>query len=130
MLFAGMREARKNRAAGEPGGQLMGRTAPDFDLPSLDGKNLKLSDLRGKAVLLNFWATYCGPCKIEMPWFVELQREHGPQGLQIVGVAMHDASLEDIDKFAKERRVNYPHLFGKESPDQSYGDVQLLPTTI
>ena len=129
MLFAGMREARKNRAAGEPGGQLMGRTAPDFELPSLDGKNLKLSDLRGKAVLLNFWATYCGPCKIEMPWFVELQKQYGPQGFQIIGVAMDDASTEEITKFAKDMGVNYPILLGKESVGQSYGGVSVLPTT-
>ena len=89
--------------------------APDFELQTLDGKNLKLSDLRGKAVLLNFWATYCGPCKVEMPWFVELQKEYGPQGFQIIGVAMDDASTEDIAKFAKEMGVNYPILIGKES---------------
>ncbi len=88
MLFAGIRMARDNRANGPAKGQLIGNLAPDFELPALDGKNLKLSDLRGKAVLLNFWATYCGPCKIEMPWFVELQKEYGPQGFQIVGVAM------------------------------------------
>jgi len=86
MLFAGMHMARKNRANGPAKGQLMGSVAPDFELQTLDGKNLKLSGLRGKAVLLNFWATYCGPCKLEMPWFVELQKEYGPQGFQIVGV--------------------------------------------
>ena len=129
MLFAGIRTARNNRANFPAKGQLIGNLAPDFELPALDGKNLKLSDLRGKAVLLNFWATYCGPCKIEMPWFVELQKEYGPQGFQIVGVAMDDASLEDIAKFAKEMGVNYPILLGKESVGQSYGGVSVLPTT-
>jgi thiol-disulfide isomerase/thioredoxin len=129
MLFAGVRMARHN-AANAPGkGQLIGNIAPDFELPTLEGKNLKLSDLRGKAVLLNFWATYCGPCKIEMPWFVELQKEYGPQGFQIVGVAMDDASTEDIAKFAKEMGVNYPILIGKESVGESYGGVNVLPTT-
>lgn len=129
MLFAGVRVARKNRADAPGNGQLIGNTAPDFVLPALDGKDLKLSDLRGKAVLLNFWATYCGPCKIEMPWFVELQKEYGPQGFQIVGVAMDDASTEDIAKFSKEMGVNYPILIGKESVGQSYGGVSVLPTT-
>jgi len=128
MLFAGIRIARHNRASG-PAHGLMGNLAPDFELQTLDGKNLKLSDLRGKAVLLNFWATYCGPCKIEMPWFVELQKEYGPQGFQIVGVAMDDASNEDIAKFAKEMGVNYPILLGTESVGQSYGGVNALPTT-
>ncbi len=129
MLFIGVRMARNNRANGPGKGQLIGNLAPDFELPALDGKNLKLSDLRGKAVLLNFWATYCGPCKIEMPWFVELQKEYGPQGFQIVGVAMDDASTEDIAKFAKDMGVNYPILLGKESVGQSYGGVSVLPTT-
>ncbi len=129
MLFAGIRAARKNRVAGSPSGQLMGQIAPDFDLPTLDGKNLKLSDLRGQAVLLNFWATYCGPCKIEMPWFVELQKQYGPQGFQIIGVAMDDASTEEIAKFVKEMGVNYPILLGKESVGESYGGVGVLPTT-
>ena len=129
MLFAGIRAARNNRANGHAKRQLMGNLAPDFELPALDGKNLKLSDLRGKAVLLNFWATYCGPCKIEMPWFVELQKEYGPQGFQIVGVAMDDASTEDIAKFAREMGVNYPILIGNESVGQSFGGVSVLPTT-
>ena len=109
----------------------IGNVAPDFELQTLDGKNLKLSDLRGKAVLLNFWATYCGPCKIEMPWFVELQKQYGPQGFQIVGVSMDDSSTstEDIAKFAKDMGINYPILLGKESVAQSYGGVSVLPTT-
>jgi thiol-disulfide isomerase/thioredoxin len=129
MLFAGVRAARNN-TAGAPGkGQLIGNLAPDFELPTARRQNLKLSDLRGKAVLLNFWATYCGPCKVEMPWFVELQKEYGPQGFQIVGVAMDDASTEDIAKFAKEMGVNYPILIGKDSVADSYGGVNVLPTT-
>ena len=128
MLFAGIRMARNNRANGPAKGQLIGQLAPDFELPALDGKNLKLSDLRGKAVLLNFWATYCGPCKIEMPWFVELQKEYGPQGFQIVGVAMDDASTEDIAKFAREMGINYPILIGKDSVSDRY-NVSVLPTT-
>ena len=129
MLFAGIHIARKNRAGAAAPGQLVGQNAPDFELQSLEGKDVKLSDFRGKAVLLNFWATYCGPCKIEMPWFVELQKEYGPQGFQIVGVAVDDASTEDIAKFAREMGVNYPILLGKESVAQSYGGVGVLPTT-
>lgn len=129
MLWSGIHAAHKNGTPAPISGQIRGQVAPDFELKSLEGKDVKLSDLRGKAVLLNFWATYCGPCKIEMPWFVELQKEYGPQGFQIVGVAMDDASTEDISRFAKDMGVNYPILLGKEAVGDSYGGVNVLPTT-
>ena len=103
--------------------------APDFTLESLDGKSMRLSDLRGKAVLLNFWATWCGPCKIETPWLVELQNQYGSQGLQVIGVAMDDSGKEDIAKFAKDMGVNYPVLLGKEAVGDAYGGVPALPET-
>jgi len=126
MLYFGYHQARRTGTGSVP--RLTQSTlAPDFALESLDGKTMRLSDLRGKAVLLNFWATWCGPCKIEMPWFVDLQKQYGAQGLQIVGVAMDDASKEDIGKFAKDMGVNYPILIGKESVGDQYGGVPALP---
>ena len=109
--------------------EMRGKPAPEFSLESLQGNTVHLADYRGKAVLLNFWATWCQPCKIEMPWFEELQKEYGPQGLQVVGIAMDDASKEDIAKFAKQMGVNYPILLGKESVGDEYGGVQFLPST-
>jgi len=106
-----------------------GQMAPDFGLESLEGKTVHLSDFRGKAVLLNFWATWCQPCKIEMPWFEQLQKQYEPQGLQVIGVAMDDADKEDIAKFAKNLGVDYPILVGKEDVGEAYGGVQFLPTT-
>src|SRR5438132_12547251 len=126
MLFIGFRMARRS---GSVPRMTQSTVAPDFSLESLEGKSMRLSDLRGKAVLLNFWATWCGPCKIEMPWFVELQKQYGAQGLQIVGVAMDEASKDDIAKFAKDMGVNYPILLGKEAVGEAYGGVQFLPTT-
>jgi thiol-disulfide isomerase/thioredoxin len=126
MLYFGFHWVRRSASARTP---VIARPAdaPDFTLESLDGKSLRLSDLRGKVVLLNFWATWCDPCKIEMPWFVELQNEYGPQGLQVVGVAMDDSSKEDIAKFAKDMGVNYPVLLGKEAVGDEYGGVPALP---
>ncbi len=125
MLYVGFHAARHNNA---PSTRLsQSKVAPDFSLQSIDGKTTRLSDFRGKAVLLNFWATWCGPCKIEMPWFVDLQNQYGAQGLQIVGVAMDDASKEDIGKFAKDMGVNYPILIGKEAIGDEYGGVPALP---
>jgi thiol-disulfide isomerase/thioredoxin len=124
MLFFGFHMARRSGATPS---LTKSTPAPDFTLQSLDGKNMSLSDLRGKAVLLNFWATWCGPCKIEMPWFIELQKQYGSQGLQIVGVAMDDSSKEDIAKFASDMGVNYPVLLGKEAVGEAYGGVPALP---
>ncbi len=129
MLFAALRFAHNHRANGPANGQLIGNQAPDFELQTLDGKTMKLADLRGKAVLLNFWATWCEPCKIEIPWFVELQKQYGPQGFQIVGVAMDEDSNEEVAKFAQKMSINYPIVLGKESVEQSYGGVGVLPVT-
>jgi len=126
MLYFGFHMARRSAPAHSMG-LAYASPAPNFTLESLDGKNMSLSDLRGKAVLLNFWATWCSPCKVEMPWFVELQSEYGSQGLQIVGVAMDDSSKEDIAKFAKDMGVNYPVLLGKEAVGDAYGGVPALP---
>lgn len=126
MLYFGFHMARRS---GPEAPMILGKTtpAPDFSLESLDGKTLKLSDLRGKAVLLNFWATWCGPCKIETPWLVEMQKEYGAQGLQVVGVAMDDSGKDEIAKFAKDMGVNYPVLIGKEAVGDAYGGVPALP---
>lgn len=103
--------------------------APDFSLQSLEGKTIRLSDFRGKVVVLNFWATWCDPCKVEMPWFVDLQKQYGPNGLQFLGVAMDDASPKDIASFTRDIGVNYPILLGKEAVGDAYGGVQFLPET-
>ncbi|HEX6802378.1 MAG TPA: TlpA disulfide reductase family protein [Terriglobales bacterium] len=129
MLAFGIQKSRHASVQPSGAGKLQGQAAPDFSLASLDGKTLKLSDFRGKAVLLNFWATWCEPCKIEMPWFVELQKKYGPQGLQIVGVAMDDSGNQEIADFAKKMNVNYPIVIGKESVGDQYGGIPYLPST-
>lgn len=126
MLYFGFHMARRGES-GAP--SIVGKStpAPDFTLEQLNGGNLKLSDLRGKAVLLNFWATWCGPCKIETPWLVEMQNQYGNQGLQVIGVAMDDSGKDEISKFAKDMGVNYPVLLGKEAVGEEYGGVPALP---
>ncbi len=126
MLYFGFHMARRS---GSDAPSIVGKStpAPDFTLEKLNGGNLKLSDLRGKAVLLNFWATWCGPCKIETPWLVEMQNQYGNQGLQVVGVAMDDSGKDEISKFAKDMGVNYPVLLGKEAVGDEYGGVPALP---
>jgi len=107
------------------------KIAPDFTLQSLDGRSVKLSDFRGKAVLLNFWATWCAPCRVEMPWLVEFHKQYESQGLEIVGVSMDDAGQETaIADFIKERNVNYPILKGNNEVADVYGGLRFLPQTI
>ena len=110
-------------------GDVKGVQARDFDLATLDGRRVKLSDFRGKAVLLNFWATWCPPCKIEMPWFVDLQKQYGKDGLVVLGVAMDDTEPPKIAEFAHDMGVNYQVLLGTDQVSDDYGNVQYLPTT-
>ena len=113
-------------SAGDPPA---GSLAPDFTLPTLpDGKAVQLSSLRGKAVLINFWATWCGPCKIEMPWLEDMQKKYGPQGFQILGVAMDDTDDEKaIIDFAKKMGVSYTILKGTSKVGDLYGGIDRLP---
>lgn len=111
-------------------GPTKGSIAPTFELKSIpDGKVIPIASLRGKAVLLNFWATWCGPCKIEMPWLVDMQKKYGPQGLQIVGVAMDDTDEKEIAEFTHKMGVNYIVLKGSEKVGDLYGGVEGLPLT-
>jgi len=133
MLWSGRFLARKAGPGFAPQaglrGEVKGAVAPDFELQTLDGKSVRLSDFRGQAVLLNFWATWCGPCKIEMPWLVEFQKQYGPRGLRILGIAMDDAGQKAIADFAREMGVNYTILQGKESMADLYGGLAGLPSS-
>ena len=106
-----------------------GHAAPDFDLTDLQGNTVRLSSLRGKAVVLNFWASWCAPCIEEIPWLVEMQKRYGGQGLQIVGVSLDDDDPKEVVKFAAKNAINYPILFGGEKVANEYGGIDYLPTT-
>ena len=100
--------------------------APDFTLPQLGGEKLSLSSYRGKVVLLDFWATWCNPCREETPHFVELQHRYGDRGLQIIGVSMDDGP-EPVRAFYEQFRVNYPVVMGTAKTGELYGGVLGLP---
>jgi peroxiredoxin len=105
------------------------KPAPDFTLQDANGTPVKLSDYRGKAVLLNFWATWCGPCTIETPWFVQFQQEFKSRGLAVIGVSMDEDGWKAIKPFVAEHKINYPILLGNDAVTQLYGGVDSLPTT-
>ena len=102
----------------------------NFTLKDVQGKNFRLADHKGKVILLDFWATWCGPCKIEIPWFIEFQKTYGPQGLQVIGVSVDD-TVEKLRPYVKEYKMNYPVLQGLHHDDiqDAYGPLWGIPVT-
>jgi peroxiredoxin len=105
------------------------KPAPDFALKDADGKVVHMADYKGKVVLLDFWATWCGPCKIEIPWFMEMQRKNKDRGFEVLGVAMDDEGWEAVKPFVTDLKVNYRIVIGNDAVAQVYGGVDALPTT-
>jgi peroxiredoxin len=129
LVVSKLRSSRSLGTYVETSLHLSGQIAPDFALETIDGRTVHLSDFRGKAILLNFWATWCTPCKFEMPWFEQMHKQYGPRGLQVVGIAMDDASKNDIAEFVNNLGIDYPILLGNESVGEVYGGVEFLPVT-
>ncbi|MCL6546619.1 MAG: TlpA family protein disulfide reductase [Bryobacteraceae bacterium] len=105
------------------------KLAPDFALKDVNGATVRLSDYRGKVVLLNFWATWCGPCKIEIPWFIEFEQKHKDRGFAVLGISMDDGGWEVVRPFLARMKVNYRTLMGDETVAELYGGVASLPTS-
>ena len=133
-------------ASGGPAGDvphfvspLMSKPAPDFTLEDVSGKKVSLASYKGKAVLINFWATWCGPCKIETPWLVDLRNQYAGKGFEILGVSADDLDLDDkkklaeekseIRKFADQQHMDYPVLINGGSLDKAYDGLDALPTS-
>jgi len=102
--------------------------APDFALPDASGKSQKLHDYRGKAVLVDFWATWCHGCKVEIPWFAGFAKTYGPEGFTMLGVSLDEGGWKVLNPFLAETKVPYPVLLGDEATAKRY-DIQALPDT-
>jgi cytochrome c-type biogenesis protein len=102
--------------------------APDFTLTNINGSKLSLADYKGKVVLLDFWATWCGPCRVEIPWFVELQQKYRDQGFVVIGVATRDNAAA-VEKFYQQFHLNYPVALGNDELSAQYGGLIGLPTS-
>ena len=131
MFYAGTMAAQQNAAALSASPQIGGESAPDFELKVVagEGQSLRLSTLRGKGVLLVFWAPWSGPSKAELEFYVELQKQYAASGLQVIAVALDDSSEAVILDFAKRQHVNYPVLLGTGSVIDHY-QVEKLPASI
>jgi peroxiredoxin len=105
------------------------KPAADFTLKDENGATVKLADYKGKVVLLNFWATWCGPCGVEIPWFVEFEQKYKSQGFAVLGVSMDEDGWGAVKPFVAERKINYRVLLGNDSLAQFYGGLDSLPTS-
>ncbi|HEY4360401.1 MAG TPA: TlpA disulfide reductase family protein [Bryobacteraceae bacterium] len=105
------------------------KPGPDFSLKDSNGQNVKLSEYRGQVVLLNFWATWCGPCKVEIPWFMEFQRKYKDQKFAVLGVSMDDDGWDGVRKYINEHKFNYRVVIGDDMTGKQFGGVEDLPTT-
>ena len=102
----------------------------DFTLKDLNDRDVRLADFKGKVILLDFWATWCAPCKVEIPWFVEFQEKYGPAGLQVVGISVDD-TVDKLTPFVERFKMNYPVLqgLGHDDVQEEFGPMWGIPVT-
>ena len=105
------------------------KPAANFTLADASGAKVTLADYKGKVVLLNFWATWCGPCKVEIPWFVEFNKTYKDRGLVVVGVSLDDDGWKSVKPYLAQKKIDYTVVVGNDAVSKSYGDVESLPTT-
>lgn len=107
------------------------KIAPDFELKSIDGKMVKLSDYKGKVVILDFWATWCGPCRKGIPDLIELKNEFGKKGVEIIGISVDGQNtIDQVKSFAADKKMNYPVVYADGKVADNYGGIQNIPTTV
>ena len=106
-----------------------GPPAPDFTLQQMNGDTFRLSDHHGEVVILNVWATWCPPCRVEIPGFVELQDEYGDRGVTFVGLSVDQSGLQAVRKFADGQRLNYPQVASQSIAYRKYGESTTVPRT-
>jgi len=127
------------KAAAVPAKFTGGEAAPEVRVKDLEDHDVELRDYQGKVVLVNFWATWCDPCRIEIPWLIEMQEKYGPQGFTVLGVAMDEEGKPVVAPFvAKERYevngkklpMNYPIVIGNENVADKFGGLLGYPTSV
>jgi len=127
IILAGCSYAPPGRAAVKPAAKR--NPAPAFTLKDAQGKSFNLAEYKGKVVLLNFWATWCGPCKLEIPWFVEFEKNYRDKGFAVLGVSMDEEGWEVVKPYVDRVKLNYRVAIGNDVMAQLYGGVESLPTS-
>ena len=105
------------------------KAAKDFTVTTLDGRNMSLSDFSGKVVILDFWATWCPPCRAEIPMFVELYRDYRNKGLEILGVSVDQGGPAGVRRFASDNKINFNVAMANNRIVNTYGPIRSIPTT-
>jgi len=130
---------RVHQSAASRLGLATGARAPEIKVKDLNDKDVTLADYRGKVVLVNFWATWCEPCRVEIPWLIEMQNRYGPQGFTVLGIAMDEEGKPMVAPFvAKERYdvkgetlpMNYPIVVGSDQVAEKFGGLLGYPTSV
>ena len=131
--YAPPAEAKLVEQFGPPGASMdktefVGKPTPAFVLKGLEGQEVKLADFAGKVLIVDFWATWCGPCKAELPTFVALQSQYADQGFSLIGLSVDD-SADQVRPFAQEHHLNFPLLMADAKVREAYGNISAIPTT-
>jgi thiol-disulfide isomerase/thioredoxin len=124
--------------AGHMDSNVAGKPEPDLKLKNLDGKDVSLADYKGKVVFVNFWATWCDPCRVEIPWLIAMQKKYGPKGFTVLGIAMDEEGKAAVGPFLDKERfdvdgqklpMNYPILLGTDEAADKFGGILGYPSS-